>query len=265
MKDKQRMAGRLSGRTALVTGASRGIGRAIAQAYAREGADLVLSATNEASLDLVKNELEEWGVSLACFAADLSEASAVDELFARSIKAFPELDVLVNNAGIHIGKPFTEHSMEEFDRLMKINVYSVFQLTQRAIAHMRSLGRGKLVNISSTAGKWESMNQVAYNTSKHAVVGMAKCVALENAQNGINVNTICPGIAETDIIRNAQKQVVATGVSAEQFQTMIEAQIPMGRMLQPEEIAHIAVYLASSESDGMTGQTLTISGGMRMG
>ena len=265
MKEKQPMAGRLSGRTALVTGASRGIGRAIAQAYAREGADLVLSATNEASLDLVKNELEEWGVSVACFAADLSEAAAVDELFARSIKAFPELDVLVNNAGIHIGKPFTEHSMEEFDRLMKINVYSVFQLTQRAITHMRSLGRGKVVNISSTAGKWESMNQVAYNTSKHAVVGMAKCVALENAQNGINVNTICPGIAETDIIRNAQKQVAATGVSAEQFQTMIEAQIPMGRMLQPEEIAHIAVYLASSESDGMTGQTLTISGGMRMG
>ena len=265
MKDKQRMAGRLSGRTALVTGASRGIGRAIAQAYAREGADLVLSATNEASLDLVKNELEEWGVSVACFAADLSEASAVDELFARSIKAFPELDVLVNNAGIHIGKPFTEHSMEEFDRLMKINVYSVFQLTQRAITHMRSLGRGKVVNISSTAGKWESMNQVAYNTSKHAVVGMAKCVALENAQNGINVNTICPGIAETDSIRDAHKPVAAAGVSAEQFQTMIEAQIPMGRMLQPEEIAHIAVYLASSESDGMTGQTLTISGGMRMG
>ena len=265
MKEKQRMARRLSGRTALVTGASRGIGRSIAQAYAREGADLVLSATNEASLDLVKNELEEWGVSVACFAADLSEASAVDELFARSIKAFPELDVLVNNAGIHIGKPFTEHSMEEFDRLMKINVYSVFQLTQRAIAHMRSLGRGKVVNISSTAGKWESMNQVAYNTSKHAVVGMAKCVALENEQNGINVNTICPGIAEPDITRNAQKQVAPTGVSAEQFQTMIEAQIPLGRMLQPEEIAHIAVYLASSESDGMTGQTLTISGGMRMG
>ncbi len=258
-------AARLQGRTALVTGASRGIGYAIAQAYAQAGANLVLTASNAAALETAKAELEAFGVSIACVAADLSLESEVERLFNFSIDRFPDLDVLVNNAGIHLGKPFTEHTMSEFDRLMKINVYAVFQLTQRAIAHMQSLGRGKVINISSTAGKWESLNQAAYNTSKHAVVGLTKCVALENAQNGINVNAICPGIVETDIIRNAQASVAANGISAEEFQRMIENQIPMGRMLQPQEVANIAVYLASHESDGMTGQTITISGGMRMG
>lgn len=266
MTDAYRIrSGRLEGRTALITGASRGIGYAIARAYAKEGANLIISASNEEALKKVKHELEKIGSRVTYIKADLSDASAVGDLFTKALDCDSELDVLVNNAGIHLGKPFTEYSMEEFDRIMRINVYSVFQLMQLAIAHMQVLGRGKIVNISSTAGKWESMNQAAYNTSKHAVVGLSKCVALENAKNRINVNTICPGIAETDIIRNAQEQLIETGVSPEQFKTMIEAQIPMGRMLQPDEIAHIAVYLASHESDGMTGQTITISGGMRMG
>lgn len=258
-------SGRLQGKTALITGASRGIGYAIARAYAQQGANLFLSASNEAALQTVKNELDEYGIDIAYHAADLSQESEVDDLFAHALRHFPKLDVLVNNAGIHLGKPFTDHTMDDFDRLMKINVYAVFQLTQCAVRHMQKLGRGKVINISSTAGKWESMNQAAYNTSKHAVVGMTRCVALENAKSGINVNAICPGIVETDIIRNAQASVEASGVTEDEFRSMIEATIPMGRMLQPEEVANIAIYLGSAESDGMTGQTITISGGMRMG
>ena len=113
--------------------------------------------------------------------------------------------------------------------------------------------------------KWESLNQAAYNTTKHAVVGLTRCVALENAKNNINVNAICPGSVETDIVRNAAARMEEAGLSQEEFRQMIESQIPMGRMLQPLEVANIAVYLASAESDGMTGQTITISGGMRMG
>ena len=260
------LQGRLHGRTALITGASRGIGYAIAEAYAKQGADLVLSASSEVALEKAKTSLEEHNVNIAYFAADLGVEAEIDDLFAFATGQFPELDVLVNNAGVHLGKPFTDHTMGEFDRLMKINVYSVFQLTRHVITHMQKLGRGKVINISSTAGKWESMNQAAYNTSKHAVVGLSKCVALENAKNGINVNAICPGIVETDIFHNAQANVeAASGMSAEKFRGMVEGQIPMGRMLQPEEVANIAIYLASAESDGMTGQTITISGGMRMG
>ena len=259
------MGDRLTGRKILVTGASRGIGYAIAESFAVQGADLVVSATSESSLEKIKETLSAFDVEVHSVAADVSNHDDVSRLFARSIEIFPHLDGVVNNAGIHIGKPFTEYDMEEFDRIMKVNVYSVFHLTQLAIKHMQSLGRGKVINIASTAGKWESMNQAAYNTTKHAVVGLTRCFALENAKNNINVNAICPGLVETDIIHKAALQMEETGQASEEFWQMLNKQVPMGRILQPEEIAHIAVYLASSESDGMTGQTITISGGMRMG
>lgn len=264
------MTARLVGQTALITGASRGIGFAIAEAFAREGADLVLSATSEAGLEGAATALGEFNVNIDWVAADLSRAEEIERLFSKALEIQPRLNVLVNNAGIHIGKPFTEYAMDEFDHLMKINVYAVFQLTQMAVRHMQKLvsqgnGQGKIINIASTAGKWESMNQAAYNTSKHAVVGLTRCVALENAKTGINVNAICPGIVETDIIRNAQAKMQAAGLAEDEFRERIETQIPMGRMLQPEEVANIAIYLASNESEGMTGQTITISGGMRMG
>lgn len=259
------MSGRLAGRRILVTGASRGIGYAIAESFAAQGADLVISATSESSLESINEALSAYKVEVRSVTADISQADDVDSLFAKSVEFFPDLDGVVNNAGIHIGKPFTDYDMDEFDRIMKVNVYSVFQLTQLAIRHMQSLGRGKVINIASTAGKWESMNQAAYNTTKHAVVGLTRCIALENAKNNINVNAICPGIVETDLVYNAATLMEDAGLTNDEVRHMIESRIPMGRMLQPQEVADIAVYLASSESDGMTGQTITISGGMRMG
>ncbi|MDC0068823.1 glucose 1-dehydrogenase [Gammaproteobacteria bacterium] len=259
------MSGRLAGRKILVTGASRGIGYAIAESFAAQGADLVISATSESSLESINEALSAYQVEVRSMTADISQADDVDSLFAKSVEFFPDLDGVVNNAGIHIGKPFTDYDMDEFDRIMKVNVYSVFQLMQLATRHMQSLGRGKVINIASTAGKWESMNQAAYNTTKHAVVGLTRCVALENAKNNINVNAICPGIVETDLVYNAATLMEDAGLTNDEVRQMIESRIPMGRMLQPQEVADIAVYLASSESDGMTGQTITISGGMRMG
>ena len=259
------MGDRLAGRTALITGASRGIGLGIARAYAREGADLVLTATTEARLEAAQRELAEFGGMVSYIVADFSRESEVDSAFATALERHPELDVLVNNAGVYIGKPFTEYGMGEFDRLMRVNVYSVFQLTQLAVRHMQQLGRGKIVNIASTAGKWQSMNQAAYNVSKHGIVGLTRCVALENAQNNINVNAICPGLVETDLLDGFYSAGKALGLSVEEMRKRMESGIPMGRLLEPEEVAHIAVYLASGESDGMTGQTITISGGMRMG
>jgi meso-butanediol dehydrogenase/(S,S)-butanediol dehydrogenase/diacetyl reductase len=255
ISDKERF---LSGRTALITGASRGIGLAIAHAYAGHGANLILSATNKKALEHTKNALSDYDVEVSIFSADLTVMREVDRLFSFCVERQPLLDTLVNNAGIHIGKPFTEYEMDEFDRLMKLNVYSVFRLTQLFIRHSQALGRGKVINIASTAGLKESPNQVPYNTSKHAVVGMTKCVALENARNGITVNAICPGIVETDLIKNVETKMEATGMSRKEFRQRIEEQITIGRMLQPREIASIAVFLASREADGMTGQTLTI-------
>ena len=257
---------RMAGRTAFITGASRGIGRAIAEAYGREGAELVLSATSLEGLASVKSALEADGVKVHTLAADLSDMNQVEELFQKAVDAVGgNLDVLVNNAGIYKGIPFEKYAIEDLDRLMKVNVYAVFRLTQLAVLHMRELGGGKIVQISSTAGKWESPNQAAYNTTKHAVVGMSKCVALENGPFGINVNTICPYIVETDMRYHFEVHAEAAGVSMEQLKAGLTASIPIRRFLEPEENAHMAVYLGSKESDGMTGQTITISGGMRMG
>ena len=249
---------RLKGRSALITGASRGIGFAIAKSFAMQGADLVLSASSEAGLIKAKNKLVEYGGEVSYLAADVSSAKQIDDLFSFALDSHAELDILVNNAGMHIAKPFTEHEMDEFDHLMRVNVFSVFQLMQLAITHMQKLGRGKIINIASVAGLRESMNSSAYNTSKHAVVGLTKCVALENAKNGINVNAICPGIVETDLIQGVEDKMKAAGMPAEEFRERVISQIPIGRMLKPEEIANIAFFLASSDSDGMNGQTIVI-------
>ena len=258
-------AGRLAGTTALITGASRGIGRAIAEAFAREGADLFLSATARANLADVEAQVAATGRRVAVGAADVADAAAVEALFAAALEAFGRIDIVVNNAGVYIGKPLVDYTVAEFDRVMQVNTYGVFHVMQRALRHMQTLGRGKIVNIASTAGKWESPNQAAYNASKHAVVGLTRCAALEHAAAGIRVNAICPGFVETDMIGEFESHAERAGVDFESFKAAMAARIPTGRLLQPEEIAHIAVYLASPESDGMTGQTISISGGMRMG
>lgn len=255
---KSKTVRRLSDRSALITGASRGIGFAIAEAFASEGSDIVLSASSESGLKKAKDKLDQYDVDVSYFVADVSDPRQIDNLFSFAIEQHSKLDVLVNNAGIHISKSFTDHEMDEFDHLMKVNVHSVFQLTQLAIRHMQILGRGKVINVASVAGLRESMNSSAYNTSKHAVVGLTKCIALENAKNGINVNAICPGIVETDLIQGVEDKMKDSGMPPEEFRERIISQIPIGRMLQPQEIANIALFLASSEADGMSGQAVII-------
>ena len=257
--------GRLSGRTALITGASRGIGRAIAIAFAREGADLVLTATDEAKLDEVRALAEAEGAQVAVHAADISDPAAVEAMMSAAIAAHGRLDVLVNNAGIYRAARFTDYALADLEAVMRVNVFAAFQLMQLAIRHMRDQGYGKIVNMASTAGKWESMNQAVYNASKHALVGLTRCAALETAADGVTVNAICPGFVETDMLSEFDAHAEILGVTSEQLSAGLLQRVPMKRWTQPEEIAHIAVYLASGESDGMTGQTITISGGMRMG
>jgi NAD(P)-dependent dehydrogenase (short-subunit alcohol dehydrogenase family) len=258
-------SGRLAGRNALITGASRGLGRAIACAYAAQGANVFLTATDRAKLDETRALVEEHSVEASCHTADVGNSDDVAALFAAAVEWRGGVDIVVNNAGIYIGRPFVDYDLAEFDRLMKVNVYSVFQLMQLSIRHMQERGAGKIVNIASTAGKWESPNQAAYNTSKHAVVGMTRCAALENAALGININAICPGMVETDMWNDFRGQADTLGISFAELKQAATARIPLGRFLDPEEVAHIAVYLGSHESDAMTGQTITISGGMRMG
>ena len=256
--------GRLAGRTALITGASRGIGRAIALRYAEEGADLFVTATNAALLEETRAQAEALGAKVTVHVADVSRRGAVQALVDGAVQALGGIDILVNNAGVYKASRLVDYTPEDFDRIMQVNVYGVFHAMQLVLRHMQPRGRGKVINIASTAGKWGSMNQSAYNASKHAVVGLTRCAAMEMGPHGIHVNAICPGFVQTDMLQEFRAHGDILGVPFEKVMEAGLARVPLKRFLQPQEIASLAVYLASAESDGMTGQTLLLDGGMLM-
>ena len=256
--------GRLGGRTALVTGASRGIGRAIALRYAEEGADLFLAATNASALQETQAQAEALGAHVAWQCTDVSQREQVQALVDAALARFGAIDILVNNAGVYKAGRLVDLTPEDFDRVQQVNVYGAFHVMQLVLRHMQPRGRGKVVNIASTAGKWGSMNQSAYNASKHALVGLTRCAALEMGAHGINVNAICPGFVQTDMLDEFRAHADILGVPFEKVLEAGLARVPLKRFLQPREIADLAVYLGAAESDGMTGQTLLLDGGMLM-
>jgi NAD(P)-dependent dehydrogenase (short-subunit alcohol dehydrogenase family) len=259
------MAGRLSGKTALITGASRGIGRAIAEAFAAEDCALVLNARDALRLgETAETIAKTCGVSVTCAPCDVTDGGAVRAMVARAEAAAP-LDILVNNAGIHIPSRFTDYSFETFRAVMESNVYSVFHVTQAVLPGMIGRARGRIVNLASTAGKWGSRNQSAYNASKHAVVGLTRCLALEMAPHNVLVNAICPWIVDTDMATGFMAQhAAAAGVDVEEFTARISQGSPLGRWIEPSEVASLAVYLASDEASYVNGQAWAVDGGYTM-
>jgi len=257
--DDLKSSERLKGKVALITGAGRGIGRAIAKRFALEGADLFLSATRMETLNETKAQCDAGETRIELHTGDVADRNNVEEMVSKAIESFGRIDILINNAGIYRPSPFVDYKYEDFDRIMKVNVYGVFNVTQFVLKHMLEMKRGKIINIASTAGKWASLNQSAYNMSKHAIVGMTRCVALETAQSGINVNAICPGLVDTDMVSDV---AAGYGITPDQLTEMLKQRIPMGRLINPEEIPPLAVYLASADSDGMTGQSILLDGGM---
>jgi len=254
---------RLVDKVALITGAGRGIGRAIAVKFAREGAGLFLCATRMETLEETAGLAAEFGGRTELCAVDVADRGAVEKMVQKAVEGFGKIDILVNNAGIYKPARFVDYEYEDFDRIMKVNVYGPFHVSQFVLRHMLERKAGKVVNIASTAGKWASLHQSAYNTSKHALVGMTRCIALEMAPHGINVNAICPGVVETDMVaRFTGEHAGIMGVDPDVVRGFMLQRIPLGRMLQPGEIADLAAYLASSESDGMTGQSILLDGGM---
>jgi len=249
------MTERLKNKVALITGAGRGIGREIALRFASEGADLFLNATRVETLEETRHLATDSGRRVEIYTADVTDRAAVKNMVKKTLELFGRIDILVNNAGIYKPSPFMNYTYEDFDRIMKVNVYGPFNVTQSVLESMIRQGQGKVINMASTAGKWASMNQSAYNTSKHALVGMTRCVALEMAQHNIKVNAICPGVVETDMLSQF-------GPPTPELLEAIKQRIALHRIIKPEEVASLAVYLASDESDGMTGQSILLDGGM---
>ena len=254
---------RLDKQVAIITGASRGIGLAIAQAYAAEGATLCLIATDTARLQQVQDSLNLPAERLMTLGVNVTDRQACFDAVAQVEQRFGRVDVLVNNAGVYRGKSFLEYSAADFQDMLDVNLFGVLHFTQACLPGMQTRRHGRIINMASTAGKWGSRNQSAYNVSKHAVVGLTRCVALEASPYAVTVNAICPGFIQTDMVEALKTQVAqTTGVSPDDMVKAALTRVPLGRVLAPDEIAGLAVYLGSHESSGMTGQSIHIDGGM---
>ena len=257
--------GKLQNRIALITGGSRGIGKAIAHRFIEEGANVFICARGETNLANTEKELGKLGGTVVTCPADVSDRKSVDRMVDRALKSFGHIDILVNNAGIMKPGGFMDYSFEEFDRIMQVNLYGVFHVTQAVFPSMIERKKGKVVNIASTAGKWGSMHQSAYNVSKHAVIGLTRCLGLEMAPYNIKVNAICPaGVEGEEINTMVEYWAKKTGQTKEEMLKNIKSRSPIGRFINSDEVAALAVYLASDESDAMTAQSLSLCGGYLM-
>lgn len=248
---------RLQGKIALITGAAVGIGYAIAEAFLAEGASVVLTDINGEALEAAKAQLGSpehvrTVQASAAVAADWERAVAVAE------GEFGGLDILVNNAGIEVLGTAETVDESTWDRIMAINVKGPYLGVRAALPLLRKR-RGNIVNIASIAGLIGSPGWIAYISSKHALVGMTKCLALDYARDGIRANAICPGMVETPMADRIV-QTIGQGDAAAGHQALA-AGIPLGRFIEPEEVAAVAVHLASEEARFTTGTTYVIDGG----
>jgi 3-oxoacyl-[acyl-carrier protein] reductase len=250
------MSKKLEGQVAVVTGASKGIGAAIAEHLAAAGAAVVVNyASSRAGAEAVVNRIRQTGGKAVAVQADVSKLDDVRRLFAETKKAFGKLDILVNNAGIYEFAPLEAISAEHFHKQFDLNVLGLLLTTQEAVKHFGPSG-GSIVNLSSVAATSAPPNTAVYSGAKAAVGAITKSLAQELGPRKIRVNAVSPGMIETEGLHG-------TGIADSDFRKMTEAQTPLGRIGQPDDIAPAVVFLASAESAWTTGETLYISGGLR--
>jgi 3-oxoacyl-[acyl-carrier protein] reductase len=250
------MPKKLSGQVAVVTGASKGIGAAIAEHLAAAGAAVVVNyASSKAGADAVVDRIRHAEGKAVAVQADVSKTEDIRRLFAETKKAFGKLDILVNNAGIYEFAPLEKITAEHFHKQFDLNVLGLLLATQEAVNHFGPSG-GSIINISSVAASSAPPNTSVYSATKAAVVAITRSLAQELGPRKIRVNAINPGMIETEGLHS-------TGIAGSGFQTQVEGQTSLGRIGQPDDIAPAVVFLASSDADYITGETLYISGGLR--
>ena len=250
------MSKKLEGQVAVVTGASKGIGAAIAEHLAAAGAAVVVNyASSRAGAEAVVQRIRQSGGKAVAVQADVSKLEDVRRLFAETRKAFGKLDILVNNAGVYEFAPLEAISAEHFHKQFDLNVLGLLLTTQEAVKQFGPAG-GSIINISSGAATSAPPNISVYSGTKAAVNAITRSLAQELGPRKVRVNGIAPGMIETEGLH-------ATGISGSDFQRQVETQTPLGRIGQPQDIAPAVVFLASAESAYTTGETLYISGGLR--
>ena len=255
---------KLKGKTALITGGGRGIGRAIAIAFAAEGARVCVVARTEEEIRGVAREIEDAYDTEAIYArCDVSSVAEVERACESALARFESsVDVLVNSAGIAESAPLVRTDDELWDRHLAVNLTGTFYFTRACLPAMIERRWGRVINIASVAGKVGAPYISAYAAAKHGVLGLTRSVALEVARQGVTVNAICPGYAETDMAEHAIENIVSrTGRSVEEARAALERMSPQQRLMTPDEIAALALLLASEEGRGITGQAINVDGG----
>jgi 3-oxoacyl-[acyl-carrier protein] reductase len=250
------MSQKLAGKVAVVTGASKGIGASIAAHLAAEGAAVVVNyASSKEGAERVVADIVRKGGKAVAVQANVAKEGDIERLFSETKKAFGKLDILVNNAGIYDFQPLEKVTAEHFHKMFDLNVLGLVLATQEAVKHFGP-GGGSVINISSLAATMALPGTSVYSATKAAVDAVTRSLAKELGPRRIRVNAINPGLVETEGVHS-------TGIAGSDFHKNVEAQTPLGRIGQPQDIAPAAVFLASSDAAWITGETLTISGGLR--
>jgi NAD(P)-dependent dehydrogenase (short-subunit alcohol dehydrogenase family) len=254
----------MSGKVAVITGSSRGIGRAIAEAFAEEGAQVALCARSREPMESLAEELnrrERRAIALSC---DVRVKSDVERALAELGKTWGKLHVLVNNAGISGRTPLDDPSDDRWNDILATNLNGTYLVTKAALDLMSS-GWGRIINMSSVLGRFGVPGYAAYCTTKHGLLGFTRALALELAPREITVNAICPGWVETDMAdQGIRESAAARGISPQAFREEAVAAVPLRRFIDPQEVAKLVLYLASDDAAAITGQTYNLCGGQTM-
>ena len=248
---------RLPDKVAIVTGGASGLGRGIALALAREGARVAVVDLNEAGARDTVAAIAKDGGQAAAWRADISDKARIDQVVAEIISRWGTVDILVNNAGLDRVGPFVSSSEAEWDLILRVNLKGPIVCTRAVLDEMTRKGYGKIVNIASDAGRVGSTGEAVYSAAKGGIIAFTKTIARETARHRLNVNCVCPGPSDTPLF-----QEVAAGNP--KLAESLKRVIPFGRLGTAEDIAPVVVFLASDESGFVTGQTLSVSGGLTM-
>jgi 3-hydroxybutyrate dehydrogenase len=250
-------------RTVLVTGGGRGIGRAMALAFAAPDAHIVLAGRNRPALDAVADEVRVGGAAATVIEMDVTDVPAVERAFAEMRHGVSAIEVLVNNAGVGGGEPVQGSNIERWRRTLDVNVFGMYLVTRGCLPLMPDGSR--IVNLSSVLGRFGVPGYTAYCAAKHAVIGFTRALALELAPRRITANAIVPGWVDTDMSVQGMTQGAAVlGITFEAFRRQALDAVPIGRFIEPEEVARVATFLAAPTSSAITGQAYNICGGQTM-
>ncbi len=242
-----------TGKTVLVTGSTRGIGRAIAEEFAKHGANVIVSGTvKERAQEVAKELSEKYGVNTLGVGMDVSDPRSVEDAFREINAAFGGVDILVNNAGITRDTLFLRMKTEDWQKVLDVNLTGAFLVTKQVVRYMTKRRWGRIINISSVVGFTGNVGQVNYATTKAGLIGFTKSLAKELAPRNVLVNAVAPGFIETDMTENLKEEI------KEEYRK----QIPLGRFGKPEEVAKVVLFLASPMADYITGETIHVNGGM---